>query len=224
MRYVVIFSLVLVLGGCSGGLLNSTVKEGVIKYDITYQDQANSTLGNALLPSEMELFFRKDLIMNRFQGAMEMYGFSYITDWENNANSLLFQIKSSKYLYQTPASQVPLGLEGMGAIEVQELEGTKQIAGYDCKKAKLIFNNGQKPVKIYYSDKIQFDEPNLNNLFGKIDGVLFEYRFKINSLDMTFCASEVRKKNLPNDFFQPPPDAEKVNKRIMQNLLSTKFL
>ena len=91
--YFFVFSLVLV--GCA----KDGVNEGVIKYDITFNEEekkTNNVIG--LLPTEMEQMFKNGNSKCRIEGFMGMFLTALISNTESKSNSYVFSINTQYYM------------------------------------------------------------------------------------------------------------------------------
>ena len=75
-------------------------------------------------------------------------------------------------------------------VEVTLADGTKTIAGYECKKA-IITTDGGSEVIFWYTDEIVAAAGNRGNMNGKIPGIALAFEADENGLSMTYSATTV---------------------------------
>ncbi len=96
--------------------------------------------------------------------------------------------------------------------EIEFLEQTKEILGYECKKAKLRYANGAIAT-YWYTEEIQFSKNGIENMHVSLPGVPLEYKIDSEGSIMTFTANRIEKTTEAEDslpFSTLPPEGYKV--------------
>lgn len=204
--YFFVFSLVLV--GCA----KDGVNEGVIKYDITFNEEekkTNNVIG--LLPTEMEQMFKNGNSKCRIEGFMGMFLTALISNTESKSNSYVFKVMTEKYYCSTKFGEPTLGFDPVTGMHLKRTSERKEIAGYKAYKVKVTFDDPSiEPYDIYYTDEIKIYNPNWSNPYSEIQGVLLEFRVKMKGITMILKAKEVVKKEIPATEFNIPDGFKKV--------------
>ncbi len=104
----------------------------------------------------------------------------------------------------------------MNLIQTNE---TKVIAGYTCKKMKVIpLDKKTAPFDIYYTDELDIKDPNFTTPFYKIPGVLMEYQLEKFGLEIKFTAKSVKQVPVDDKCFHVPHEYRKVSEKEMKRI------
>ena len=94
----------------------------------------------------------------------------------------------------------------------------KEIAGYVCKKAKVTWDD--LSFDVFYTDEIKITDPNWNNPFNEIDGVLLQYQFDMFGIKTKITAETVEKIDVEDETFDIPADYKTVTKAEMEDVIN----
>ena len=98
------------------------------------------------------------------------------------------------------------------------VEGTKEIAGYKCKKAQAVLASGAT-VDVYYTDELGYDNINWSNPYSDIKGVLMEFQVEKYGLTMKLTAREVTTESVEASEFEIKGDFKKIPIEEMEDML-----
>jgi hypothetical protein len=191
--------------------MSGKIDEGTIEYDIVYlQDEKDNPL-ISLLPTTMSLKFKDELSIQKIEGWMGIFQMAGIADRANNKRDAILKIMNEKYYYETTMDGPPFGFDEMPGIRVEPSDSTKTIAGYLCKCSNVFIGDSAKPsFTVYYTDQIKLDNPNCNNPFSMINGVLLEFQMSFQKIPMRLTAKKVTQEEIPDDEFNVPEGFSKV--------------
>ena len=85
---------------------------------------------------------------------------------------------------------------------------TKTIAGYECYKAEITFED--EKVVIWVTDKIKLNSPDFQRLFPGLEGFPLEYVRRGENIKMTFKAKVINE-IISNKIFDLPEGYEKIS-------------
>jgi len=212
-----LFILVLLLFGCG----KSGVNEGIIKYDITFNEQERKTNSVIdLLPTEMEQVFKNGSSKSKIEGFMGMFLTALISNTHTKTNSYVFKVMTDKNYCQTKFGEKTLGFDPMPGIHMKKTMEKKEIAGYKAKKVIVTFDDPSIPsYDIYYTDDIEIENPNWSNPYTEVKGVLLEFRIKMKGITMKIKAKEVVKKEISDSEFDIPSGFKKVSPQTLDSLI-----
>jgi GLPGLI family protein len=214
--FFILFSLVL-LFSCDSSFFSGKLSEGMIEYDIKYLEDEKSNPLISLLPTTLQYKFKDNSYFQGIEGWMGIFSMAGIYDKKNNKKSALLKIMNIKYFYQTDLNGPTFGFDSMPQMKIEKTNETKLIAGYECKKAKIIVNNEQwTTFDVYYTEDIEIESPNENNPFKELKGVLLEYRMSFQNIKMELIAKKVEKIDIPDEEFDVPSGYEKVSREKME--------
>jgi len=202
--------LFLVLTGTSyAGGKKTDGFNGTIKYKITAEGREVTPQEQAGMPTDIVEYYlgnlhRKDIIT-------PMYSMITIVNVSTKETTILMDYMGKKlYITKTGEEIKELKAKKDSADkkpDVKLLDGTKTIAGYNCKKAKM--TDGDNSVEVYYTN----DLPIENEDFDGLPGFPMQYTMDIpqdDELSLVYTASEVIKKKPSKKLFQIPREYEKM--------------
>ncbi len=218
-NYLYILFLLLIIS-CGEPATNSQLTEGTIHFKIQYFDCPNNGI-KQILPQEMSMTFKDNNTISQIDGFMGLYTFAFITNTRSAKNSTLLKIMDKKFLYQIENGTPAFGYDSLPDLRIEKLEETKKILGYTCKKAIIKSSALAEPFAVYYTNEIGIENPNINNPFREIDGVLLEFQVKLNSINMKFIATEISQTRVCEDLFTIPSGYQKVSYDIMSATMNS---
>lgn len=224
MRYtILLFILITLITSCGNYNTSGKIEEGVIKYDIKYfQSEAENPI-ISLLPTSMTYKFKDDNISQRIEGWMGIFHMAAISIPKKDENTALLKILNKKYLYQSLITNgKSFGYDEMPGMKITLVnDSIKTIAGYKCHKAIVSFSDTTKtPFDIFYTNDIELKNPNRNNPFREIDGVLLQYQMCFQNIRMLLAAKKIEGIEIPDEAFEVPDGYETVNREIMQKTIN----
>ena len=210
----------MVINGCDMDTRKKKIKEGYVDYNITYLVDARENPLVNLLPNNMTVKFKNHKSVSKIEGWMGFFSSCYISNRKKGTNLTLFKILDKKYYYQGNIDEPPYGFRDYSDIKIKFTDETKLINGYLCKKAIATFpETGYPGFDIYYTNQIDIVDPNWNNQFKEIDGVLMEFQIEMNDIGMLLQVNEIKQKEIPDSEFDIPPDYVRVSREKMEEIL-----
>lgn len=213
--------LFLILSGYSCSSRKDEPKvSGRIDYRISYLNEDLDEKTRDILPRSMKLIFNERLAANNIEGFLGMYRLNAITDFHHRKCSTILKVFDKYYLFRGKKNEPMCCFDPMQDMEVTETTETKTIAGFNCKKAIIYLPRQNYRYSIYFTKDIPLKNPNSNNPYKKINGVLMEFELQLLYLRMRFVAQEFRKgdqNNLPGDV---PDKTIQVSREQMTQILN----
>ncbi len=210
--------LIISLNSCNESSDIKRTKEGVIEFEINYLDNARKNPLILLLPKLMITEFKNNSTYSTIEGFL--FKLNYITNYEKGKNATLFQIVDKKYMYLTDTSAAPFGYKRDNIVTITYTEKEKTIAGLKCNHAIAIFQNSKDTVELYYTTQLNIKNPNSNNPYKDIEGVLLEFTVNMTGIHMQFIAKKIRKKDIDSQHFEIPKDYIMVTKEEMEKTVN----
>lgn len=208
-----VFIIITLFIGCKDVNNKMELDAGSIEYKITFLEDAQEQF---LMSNRLNLYFKQNNTSIVLKGFMNMFEFKYLTLLEKDKNYSILRVVDKTYVFEQGCGTPAYGYEEMGKLKIEQTNETKIICGYECKKAIVIDNNNTFPV--YYTNEIQVSEPNINNPFKKIDGVLLEFQVNLNNIKMKFTAINVDKSSPDDSKFKLPDKYRKVKKQQIDSI------
>ncbi len=181
--------------------------EGVITYKITYPDNKFSEAQTNLFPKLMTVSIKG----SKARTEMSIGGGTTveILDYMTKTKIALIDMMGQKFAIKQTSEELEKenATQPKGTVEITN--ETKNIAGYNCKKAIVTTNeDGVKTTyEAWFTNELggknaNFDKP----LYQGIPGVLMEFIFQTPQINMKLSASSIEKKTLSSKDFEIPAD------------------
>jgi len=196
--------------------------EGVIEYNITYNDSVNLKYNTNLLPSLMTIKFREGQSLNRIEGFSGAIALTYISSTETKSNIVLVKIFNKKLFYKEPQKQGQehLLFSQMPQINIEKQTQEFEFNGYTCRKAIAHFQDSlNTSFEIIYTNDLGIVAPNANTPFADIEGLMLKFKIKVGKYLMTLDAANISKEKVKLNEFVIPAEYEEVNKETIYNVL-----
>ena len=176
--------------------------EGTITFSLEYQDlPAEMAAMEAMLPDEMTTQIKGD--KTRLEQSLGM-GMSQvtITDLKKGSGTLLMDMMGKKMAVEMSKDDLKEmdKKKSDKKPEFKYVDGTKKIAGYDCKKA-LVSVEGMGEMEIFYTDELP---AGTNKQFEGLKGFPLEYTIDSGQFKMKMTAKSVKKEALGANLFAIP--------------------
>lgn len=181
---------IIFLSSCRKADQEGGITSGIIEYNIRYLNDNLDGKLEELLPRSMKMIFDQEQAINNIDGFLGMYRLNTVTDFTNRKCSTQLKVFDKKYLYRGKRGEIMCCFDGMEGMEIVETGETRTIAGLECRHAIATFPSGNKSFDIYYTQDIALRNPNLNNPYKKIDGVLIQFELQFFHLRMEFIADK----------------------------------
>lgn len=204
------------LWSCGGSKKSeNALTEGVIEYNAEVVDQSHPMAG--LAPGSATVKFKD----NRLQVEMSTMGiFNTIFISDPGKKTLTQMVKFMDIKNACIQTEADLVQENKDyELKLEEVKGTKKIAGYNCKKVKATYvNNPSESFDVYYTDELGLDSINNIGPYKQLKGMLMQYRLKKLGLEMCFTATAVKKEEIKDDIFEIPAFYKIVTRPEMEKL------
>lgn len=201
--------------------LNTDAKEfkGVITYKVSYPGAELNPQMKAMLPKVMTYIISGNMARTEIElGGMGKQ--IEIINGNDHTTIQLFDMMGQKFYIKKSREEIEAEIEKDEKAEVQLVDETKEIAGYECKKAIITVEvDGKKnSFNIYYSPELGSKDLNFdNNLFNQIDGVLMEFEFLEGNMSMKMEAISVKKKKIKSSAFEIPEGFKETSEDELRN-------
>lgn len=183
--------------------------EGVIKYSISFEN----------LPPEMEDYKSQlpSQATSTIKGSMVKMeqplgmGMKQVIIMDNEAESgvMLMDVMGQKKAIVLDKENREKFEQSQPQPEFKYLDETKEIAGYECKKAVMTMSDGKQDVELelFYTEEIE--SPGINEMRG-LKGFPLQYSTSSGPFVMTFTAESVEEKKVSEEEFTIPEGYEHI--------------
>jgi hypothetical protein len=115
---------------------------------------------------------------------------------------------------------VKFGYASYPKMVFEKTNEKKIIGGLPCYKVRVKFpNHEMKDFDLYYTKKIRLKNPNWNNPFKEIDGVLMDYEISIFGIPTHVSAENVEFIKIDDSEFELPTDFKVVTQKEMEETI-----
>jgi GLPGLI family protein len=219
-RILTVFLIsLLITAGCRKNPEKPEIKQGRLEYRITYEtDSAHQKLVD-LLPHRMKLVFNQDSALNIMEGFMGLYRLNSISYFRTKKCSTLLKIPKYSFLYTGKRGEPMCCYDPMDNMIVHRTSETKDILGFNCRKAKITFPGSDYSFDVYYTNDIDIRNVNSTNPYKKIEGVLMEFELNMYYFRMRFTADKYIADSKSDIQFFVPANYQKLTRAQMTQLL-----
>ena len=175
------------------------IKQGKIIYKINYPSLDLPSDQKAMLPSESVCYFSNNNCRTESDGIM---GMKMVTICVKEQMTILMDVMGKK-IAMNPRDNQSMKTK---TPTISYSEETKKIAGYDCKKATLVFDENTK-MTVWCAEGITGGGSWGGN-FENLKGAPLEYTADLNGMSMTMTASKVSEEKVSKKKFEIPSGYE----------------
>lgn len=176
------------------------------------------------MPDVMTMKFKDNKVFNELSAGMGMFKTNFIYDCENRKMDHLVKLINKKYVAHFDENSADKVNDLYHEFSIIPLSGTISIAGYECQRALIVFNDiDNTSFYLHYTDQISIENANWSNPFREIPFVMLEYSVKRNGIAMHFKATEVREEDVDESLFLVPDDYSELTYEQMEEELNNVF-
>ncbi|MBU1012907.1 MAG: DUF4412 domain-containing protein [Bacteroidetes bacterium] len=197
---------------------------GHILYQIDYDGLGENAAMKSMLPSEMKFILKNNKSRSELKTGMG----NQITIFDSESKTIvnLLNIMGQKVAIKKSLGEIELERTKYSNLRVSISDETKNIAGYNCKKALIEVNaedfGGLTTFTVFYTEElgntgINYSDP----LFNKINGVMLQYEVSTRGLLMKFSASEVKTEDVPDSAFAIPSDYKEMTQDELKKMFGS---
>lgn len=219
LRILILLSAI-ILSSCNEKKKQDRVDEGIIVYNVSYFASEKENPIVALLPNKVELRFKENDISLTSEGYLGFFSTKFISNYNRDKSHILLKVLNNKFNYEFPKDEIAFIYNQLPPSKIKYLDETKVIAGYECKIAKLFFEDEAiNPIKIAYTEEIGLAKPNRNTPLHEIDGVLMEFETTMNKIRTRFTAKSVSLEEICAEEFDIPKDYVLSDKETLKKYI-----
>lgn len=219
--YFTLACLVFVLAGCvSGGKFD----EGTIDYSVTYPNVDAADFMSSFLPKDLKLVFKGNIQKLEMIAGMGVFKSSYIIDSQNKTVAQSLKLMSNKVTTFIDKDAQHHFTKVYTEAKIEFVEGSKTIAGYECKKAIATFpNSNRKAVELYYTEDIKIKESNWYNPYKNVPGTLLSFEMELYSMLLKIEATSVNLNQIEVVEFTVPTEYKVISSEAMDKEVQSVF-
>ncbi|MCX6258403.1 MAG: hypothetical protein NTW49_10980 [Bacteroidia bacterium] len=187
--------------------------EGYVTMGISMEGANLSEAQKAQVPKEATITIKGNLV--KTENKTMFYDEISISDCDKQTLLEIINVESAgmkKYIKMSK-EDVEKGFTSLPTYDVKEVNETKEIAGYTCKKAEITDEEGNVNI-IYYSADINVANSNWDNpIMKNIKGFPLEYSQPAGgNTTIKYVAKDVKKKKVKDSEFAVPDGYTEMTK------------
>lgn len=168
------------------------MKEGTIEYTLKFPDYDPEGIMTGMLPERTTLTFADGKQVAELSAGMGIFRTSMITDNDARAMDYHMSMMSKKIVAHMLPNDLELFNGDRKKPTIVITQDTDTIAGFPCRRAIAIFDEiGHQPIDVWYTDRIQMNDPNWFGPFSEVPGVLLRYELFQHGIRMQLDAISV---------------------------------
>ncbi len=206
---------------CKGPIVNKDFSEGIIEYDIIYDESHPFKYDPKLRPNKMVVKFKDNNTVNKIEGLSGSFSFAIVQNNQQNMNYTLINIFGKKLFFSEPLvdSLYPYAYSEMPKLSITKTDEEVKYMGLKCSKAIATLNDSaQHTFEILYTNELSINNPNRNTPFEEIDGVMLKFSVVLMKQNMQIVASTIKSMEISNDEFILPNDYEQVGEDTLEDI------
>jgi len=186
--------------------------EGKIVYGITYDEMPEGMEQySSMLASESTIYIKG--AKTRTEQGTGMGGKQVvIADRKKGETVALMDIMGKKIKMILSEGDMKESKRNMENAQITYADEIKEIAGYQCKRATIVFEGEEDPVTIFYTEEISKEN---DSYFKGLKGFPLQYSINKNGFGMTMTAKQVIKEKVPDKLFDIPDGYEEMTREQM---------
>ncbi|MBE9484167.1 MAG: hypothetical protein IMY74_04945 [Bacteroidetes bacterium] len=217
-RFLSFMMVAAIIMGLTSTVLAKDFK-GDINYKITYPGMEVDASMAAMMPKIAKLTIKGN--MSKFEINMGQMGSQIqIIDGDAKTITTVMSMMGQKFYYVETEDDISDELGENENVSVDIKDETKEIAGYECKKAVVtVIEGGEEMLfTIYFTEEIGSSSMNIDNPYFKdIPGAMLEFEINTGGGTMKMEAISINKRNVSDDEFEVPEGyEEKTEEEVNQ--------
>ena len=196
-----------------------TIREGKLIYAISYPDMELDANMAAMLPVESVVYFNEDFSRTETAMGMGMSSASIVNSKTGGVTTLMDMMgtKSAIVMTDEQVKDARKKSEASG-LKVEITNETKEIAGYECKKAILKDETSNISFEVYFTDKIN-SYAQMSSEWKDLKGCPMEFTVEQGGMKFQMVAKSVSAEPVAVDMFKIPSDYKIVTQEEMMKML-----
>ncbi|MEN8225012.1 MAG: DUF4412 domain-containing protein [Bacteroidota bacterium] len=195
--------------------------KGLITYKISWEGMDMDASMAAMMPKLATLAIKGN--MSKFEMNMGAMGKQVqIMNGDEENITYIIDMMGMKYYYVETEEDLAESMKTDAQVEVDIKSETKEVAGYECKKAVITVNlEGEEMLfTVYFTEEIESASFSMDNAyFQDIPGTLMEFEIEAGQgMTMKMAAISVEKKNISDSEFEVPEGFEQKTKDEMMQM------
>lgn len=183
------------------------LSEGTVTYNMSVEDNADATIANTLNSATLTLYTKGLMIRTDFKS--NLVNQSIIFNGKENTATILKELGGNKFLINLTKLNWDDFNQKYNDITFTISNETKNILGYECKKAIATLKN-QSTFTVYFAPALTMSNKEYNRQFKGLEGFPLEYESSIQNWKVKYTATQISLNFVPTDKFDLPTRGYRV--------------
>ena len=166
-----------------------TFSEGTVVYDIAIQSKGNDTKKPSALNGAKSILYLKG-VLSRTEMISSLGNETTIYNPKVGNGVILREYSGQKLMITLDKNHWAERNKKFDGIKFEQINETKIIEGYSCKKAVAKLNDGSM-ITVYYTTDLTLMNKDYNQAFKNLPGFPMEYEFETDKLKFKYTASTI---------------------------------
>jgi len=176
--------------------------EGKIVYKMTYKDLPSEMEGmEDMLPKNQTIWIKGT--KNRFEQKMSQGSTIVISDSEVGTSTILMDMMGQKYKLAITKEEMEAMIGSQSNPEIKYVAGTKDIAGYTCKKAEVTMDGFDGTAVFYYTEEIPAVKVQGMEAL-ELKGMFMAYEASMQGMTISIEVGSIDRSPVNDDIFKVP--------------------
>lgn len=171
-----------------GAMAQKVISEGSIVYKVTVVSGKTEPGADVFDGATQTVWMKASQVRTDFQTALRLQSTFY--DGKDASAVILKESGKEKYMIQLSPAQWLAYNKKYNGIQYQYLPDTKQVAGYNCKKATVTVKGSL--MTVYYTPDLLPFTKGYDYQFKDVPGTVLEYEVKTGNIVVNYKASDVQ--------------------------------
>lgn len=193
------------------------ISEGRIDYGVTFPLMEEDNVMRSILPDKMSIFFKDNKYNSEFNTYGGVFKNKVCIDTQQESYSQMLKIFKKRLACDYTELDLQSLLRESPPFTIIKSARVDTLAGIPCKVAKGVFYDiDTPPIDIYYTDKIEIDNPNWCTPFAELDGFLLGYELNMFDMRMKLIAENLEEVKVDATDFEVDEDYKKVSYKYIR--------
>ncbi len=187
--------------------------EGKIVYTITYSNLPSEMKGyESMLPKDMTIYIKGN--KSRMEQSQMMGKNIVVSDMDKKIGFVEMDISGQKLRMNMSTKD----FDDQKSIpsNIEYFDDSKNILGYDCKKAIMKDDSGDISMTVYFTEKIKNQA---QKEFMGLKGFPLQYKMAQQSMTVEMTASEISEQMVPDNLFNKSDGYKDISESDLQKMM-----
>lgn len=188
--------------------------EGKIVYTISYSNLPPEMKSyESMLPKDMTIYIKGN--KSRMEQSQMMGKNIVVSDMDEKIGFIEMEVSSQKFRLNMSTEDFDEDQESIPS-NIEYFNDSKNILGYDCKKATMKNDKGDISMTVYFTEKIKNQA---QKEFMGLKGFPLQYKMAQQSMTVEMMASEISEQTVPNSLFDKSDGYKDISESDLQNMM-----